>query len=50
LENVIAKIKHGIEKYRGIFKIKMPPKVVTDIDDITLKVNFLRKKKKTFFD
>lgn len=38
LRNVIEKIKQGIERYRGIFKIKMEPKVVTDIDDATLKV------------
>ncbi len=38
LRNVIEKIKQGIEHYRGIFKIKMEPKVVTDIDDATLKV------------
>jgi len=37
LRNVIEKIKQGIEKYRGIFKIKMDPKVVTDVDDATLK-------------
>lgn len=37
LKNVIDKIKQGIEQYRGIFKIKMEPKVVTDIDDATLK-------------
>ncbi|CAF1508048.1 unnamed protein product [Adineta ricciae] len=37
LKNVIDKIRLGIEKYRGIFKIKMEPKVVTDVDDITLK-------------
>jgi translation initiation factor 2 subunit 1 len=38
LTNVIEKIKQGIEKYRGIFKIKMEPKVVTDVDDATLNV------------
>jgi len=37
LRNVIEKIKQGIEQYRGIFKIKMEPKVVTDVDDATLK-------------
>lgn len=37
LKNVIDKIKVSIEKYRGIFKIKMEPKVVTDVDDATLK-------------
>ncbi|CAF0894350.1 unnamed protein product [Rotaria sp. Silwood1] len=36
LRNVIEKIKQGIEQYRGIFKIKMEPKVVTDIDDAAL--------------
>ena len=40
LKTVIEKIRLGIEKYRGIFKIKMEPKVVTDVDDITLKVKF----------
>ena len=39
LRKVIDKIKEGIEKYRGIFKIKMEPKVVTDVDDEALKVN-----------
>jgi hypothetical protein len=38
LKNVIDKIKQGIEQYRGIFKIKMEPKVVTDVDDVALKV------------
>lgn len=38
LKNVIDKIKIGIDKHRGIFKIKMEPKVVTDMDDVTLKV------------
>jgi hypothetical protein len=38
LEIVIKKIKQGIEHYRGIFKIKMEPKVVTDADDHALKV------------
>lgn len=38
LKNVIDKIKHGIEQYRGIFKIKMEPKVVTDVDDAALQV------------
>lgn len=37
LRNVIEKIKQGIEKYRGIFKIKMEPKVVTNADDEMLK-------------
>lgn len=37
LRNVIEKIKLGIEKHRGIFKIKMEAKVVTDVDDATLK-------------
>jgi len=37
LRNVIEKIKEGIEQYHGIFKIKMEPKVVTDVDDATLK-------------
>lgn len=37
LRKVIDSIKQGIEKYGGIFKIKMEPKVVTDIDDATLK-------------
>lgn len=35
---MIDKIKLGIEQYRGIFKIKMEPKVVTDIDEVQLKV------------
>jgi hypothetical protein len=39
---VIEKIKQGIEKYRGIFKIKMEPKVVTDVDDETLKVKLIK--------
>jgi translation initiation factor 2 subunit 1 len=38
LKKVIEKIKQGIEKYRGIFKVKMEPKVVTDVDDASLKV------------
>ncbi|CAF1541184.1 unnamed protein product, partial [Didymodactylos carnosus] len=36
LERVIECIKSGIEKYRGIFKVKMAPKVVTDVDDHAL--------------
>jgi hypothetical protein len=40
LENVVERIQHGIEQYRGIFKIKMKPKVVTDVDNDALKVNF----------
>jgi hypothetical protein len=36
---VIDKIKEGIEKYRGIFKIKMEPKVVTDVEERELEVN-----------
>ncbi|CAF1160720.1 unnamed protein product [Rotaria magnacalcarata] len=36
LKKVIEKIKLGIEQYRGIFKIKMEPKVVTDVDDAAL--------------
>lgn len=39
LWSVIDKIKLGIEQYRGIFKIKMEPKVVTDVDDVALQVN-----------
>ncbi|CAF0821749.1 unnamed protein product [Didymodactylos carnosus] len=38
LERVIEQIKLGIEQYRGIFKVKMAPKVVTDIDDHALQV------------
>jgi translation initiation factor 2 subunit 1 len=39
LRKVIDSIKLGIEKYRGIFKIKMEPKVVTNVDEEALKVN-----------
>jgi hypothetical protein len=38
LEDVIKKIKQGIEQYRGIFKIKIGPRVTTDADDIELTV------------
>ncbi|CAF1216497.1 unnamed protein product [Adineta steineri] len=33
LNNVIQKIKQTIEQYRGIFKIKMEPTMVTDAND-----------------
>jgi len=36
LERVIEQIKLGIEQYHGIFKVKMAPKVVTDIDEHAL--------------
>jgi translation initiation factor 2 subunit 1 len=39
LKNVIDRIKQGIESHRGIFKIKMEPKVVTNADDKKLEVN-----------
>lgn len=39
LNNVIEKIRTEIEQRRGIFKIKMEPKVVTDVDDAALRVN-----------
>ena len=41
MKNAIDKIKHGIEQYRGIFKIKMEPKVVTEVDDVALQVSLL---------
>lgn len=36
LQNVIDKIKTSIESFRGRFKIKMAPKVVTDLDEAEL--------------
>jgi translation initiation factor 2 subunit 1 len=42
LTNVIDRIKVAIEQYRGIFKIKMEPKVVTDLDDHALQVKLYK--------
>ena len=39
LTNVIDKIRLEIERRRGIYKTKMEPKVVTDVDDAALRVN-----------
>ena len=36
LEEVINKIKVSIESFRGRFKVKMAPKVVTDVDEAEL--------------
>lgn len=36
LHEVIDKIKASIESYKGRFKVKMPPKVVTDLDEAEL--------------
>jgi translation initiation factor 2 subunit 1 len=36
LHDVIDKIKASIESYKGRFKVKMPPKVVTDLDEAEL--------------
>jgi translation initiation factor 2 subunit 1 len=43
LKNVINKIQQGIGQHRGIFKIKMEPKVVTDVDEAELNVNLFEK-------
>lgn len=36
LQNVIDKIKASIESFKGRFKVKMPPKVVSDLDEAEL--------------
>lgn len=36
LQDVIDRIKASIESQKGRFKVKMPPKVVTDLDDAEL--------------
>lgn len=36
LQEVIDKIKLSIEAFKGRFKVKMPPKVITDIDEAEL--------------
>lgn len=36
LQDVIDKIKVSIESFKGRFKVKMPPKVVTDVDEAEL--------------
>ena len=36
LEQIIEKIKKSIEANKGRFKVKMPPKVITDIDEAAL--------------
>jgi translation initiation factor 2 subunit 1 len=43
LKDVINKIQQGIEQHSGIFKIKMEPKVVTDVDEAELNVNLFEK-------
>jgi translation initiation factor 2 subunit 1 len=36
LQEVIDKIKATIESFKGRFKVKMPPKVITDVDEAEL--------------
>jgi translation initiation factor 2 subunit 1 len=36
LQEVIDKIKTTIESFKGRFKVKMPPKVITDVDEAEL--------------
>jgi hypothetical protein len=39
LKKVIDKIKQGIEQYRGIYKEKREPRIVTAVDEQELEVN-----------